>query len=209
MMLKYVMKKEIIFNNIKYRLMGSGKYYLSQSTTNAGRKGAKGLHVAIYEHYHNVLVAKGMIVHHIDGNTHNNSIENLELTTPKKHCKIHNANGNLESLPRAIEASKAWHSSEEGIAHHKRISKKAWEMKEEKQVPCDHCNVIHGSLFPKERNFCSTKCQQRYYKENKINHVKKVCPFCGEDFWHYKSKRQETCGRSCSAKFRSLKQDRI
>lgn len=43
--------EEVIFNGVTYKLMGAKRYYLSQSKTNDGRKGAKGLHVAIWESY--------------------------------------------------------------------------------------------------------------------------------------------------------------
>jgi hypothetical protein len=33
---------------------------------------------------------KGEVVHHIDGNKHNNSPENLAVMTQAEHCKLHN-----------------------------------------------------------------------------------------------------------------------
>ena len=67
----------VVLNGILYRLMGTKRYYLSQSSSNTGRKGAKGLHVASYECHTDKTVPKGHVVHHKDGNPFNNSIENL------------------------------------------------------------------------------------------------------------------------------------
>ena len=33
------------------------------------------------------------VVHHIDGNKHNNRIGNLKVMTRSQHCKLHNKNG--------------------------------------------------------------------------------------------------------------------
>ena len=38
-----------------------------------------------------IEAVRGMVVHHIDGNRANNSIENLKLMTLSKHAKHHNA----------------------------------------------------------------------------------------------------------------------
>src|SRR3990167_129843 len=71
-------QKIIEFNRIKYRLMGKGRYYLSQSTTNQGRKNPKGLHVSVWEFHNKKEVPKGFHVHHKDSNTFNNDISKLE-----------------------------------------------------------------------------------------------------------------------------------
>lgn len=60
--------EEVVFNGVAYKLMGAKRYYLSQSRTDAGRKGAKGLHVAIWEFYNHKKVPSGYCIHHKDGN---------------------------------------------------------------------------------------------------------------------------------------------
>lgn len=197
------MEKEIIFNGVKYFLACRGKYYLS-SKRECGF--SIGLHVAKYEHYHGVKVPKGMIVHHKDGDTHNDEKDNLELISAKDHSKIHGQKGNLKSLEKAREVAKLWHSSDEGIEFHKEHGKNFWKNRKPKLVKCDNCGIEHETLNKKDHNYCSTKCQQRFYKKHKINYVKKVCPICGGDYWHYKSKKIDTCGKKCAYKLRNLKQ---
>lgn len=79
--------EKVTFNGVTYRLMGSRKYYLSQSTTNEGRKAPKGLHVAIWEFFSGKTVPQGFHIHHKDGNTFNNEFSNLECLSRNEHCK--------------------------------------------------------------------------------------------------------------------------
>jgi len=46
-------------------------------------------HRVIMENYLSRKLIKGEIVHHLDGNRHNNSIENLQLMTQSEHIKEH------------------------------------------------------------------------------------------------------------------------
>lgn len=119
---------KIEFNGIAYRLMGSGKYYLSQSTHNEGRRHAKGLHVAIWEFYHHTSVPKGYCIHHIDGDTFNNDIDNLVCEPISKHlsdhAKAHFSDPDyrekaIENLDQIRKKASEWHHSPEGIAWHK------------------------------------------------------------------------------------------
>ena len=91
-------QKIITFNGIEYRLMGQGKYYLSQSKSNEGRKYAKGLHVAIWEYYNGKEVPKGYCIHHKDGNTLNNDISNLECIEIREHLSRHALQSMLISM---------------------------------------------------------------------------------------------------------------
>ncbi|MBR5874101.1 MAG: HNH endonuclease [Oscillospiraceae bacterium] len=165
------MNKEIIFNGVKYRLMGGGRYYLSQSTTNAGRVGAKGLHVAVWEYYSGQKVPDGYCVHHIDGNTLNNDYSNLECVEIKKHLSDHAKNNlessvyrakNKEQLLEAQEKAKEWHKSKEGREWHKAHTEnslaKAWAFREERT--CEVCSETYIAKT-KRSKYCCQECKSK------------------------------------------------
>lgn len=119
--------EEVVFNRVTYKLMGAKRYYLSQSKTDAGRKGAKGLHVAIWEFYNHKKVPSGYCIHHKDGNPFNNDIRNLKCISSHIHFSEHGKNNweNKEyckrgekQLDEAREKAAAWHKSPEGLKWH-------------------------------------------------------------------------------------------
>lgn len=171
------MEQEIVFNGVTYRLMGSGKYYLSQATTNAGRIGAKGLHVAIWEHYSGKTVPPGYCVHHKDGNPFNNDFENLECVERKKHLSEHARRNqenpeylekNKRSLLIAKEKAKEWHGSDEGLEWHRKHTAcslaKAWAFREDRI--CLVCGEPYVAKIRKAK-YCSNSCQQKACRDRR------------------------------------------
>ena len=158
-------QKLIVFNGVKYRLMGAKRYYLSQSTTNKGRKGAKGLHVAIWEFYSGKTVPKGYVVHHKDGNHFNNDFSNLECISRNEHIKKHiehlsecgRTPEKIKQLSEIRELSKKWHASEEGKKWHSENAKKAMAKKRHKQI-CTECGQEYETCG--QGTICR-KCQNR------------------------------------------------
>lgn len=77
-----------------------GTAYLSRgyyiiSSSKEGNRGKK-LHRLIYEDHYGPI-PKGMQIHHIDGDTTNNDISNLQLVSISEHNKIHKV-GNTYTL---------------------------------------------------------------------------------------------------------------
>ena len=69
----------------EYSYVSSGKY--NKRKVN-GRLQSISKHRYVWmEHYGEI--PKGMIIHHIDGNKFNNSIENLKCITSSEHNKLH------------------------------------------------------------------------------------------------------------------------
>lgn len=50
-------------------------------------------HRRVMEAYLGRILNRNEIVHHIDGNKHNNSVENLIVVTQSEHCKLHKFGG--------------------------------------------------------------------------------------------------------------------
>ena len=71
------------------------KYAVEQKTgyyvcTSGNRKR---LHIAIWEHEHGVEVPEGCVIHHLDWNKANNTVENLVCLTIWEHECVHNIIG--------------------------------------------------------------------------------------------------------------------
>ena len=112
--------EEVDFDGCTYRLMGGPRrYYLSQSRTNAGRRGAKGLHVAIWEAASGEAVTRGMCIHHRDGDTFNNDPGNLELLSRSEHARLVRVSQKMRDHLEEIRPLAAeWHRSTQGRRWH-------------------------------------------------------------------------------------------
>ena len=69
-------------------------------------------------------IPEGYIVNHIDKNSLNNDISNLEIMTSSEHAKMHSLEPHRrkmsqENIKKAQEGAKAWHRSEEGRKWHR------------------------------------------------------------------------------------------
>jgi hypothetical protein len=142
-----------------------GQYYLSQSTTNAGRRNAKGLHVAIWEYFSGKKVPKGWIVHHVDENPGNNEYNNLDCVSAKEHRKLHPLSyaSYCVSLKKARKAAKAWHRSKAGSAWHSKHAKILWKTKTTVTLNCVQCRKKYETYFPHKSKFCAPYCRNLYY----------------------------------------------
>ena len=75
-----------------------------------------------YEHYlqfwmvHNDLPKNGEIIHHKDGNKHNNNISNLEVMTREAHTVLHHTTGTKTMLLRCPTCGKVF-TKEKRMTH--------------------------------------------------------------------------------------------
>lgn len=161
----------IIFNGVKYKLMGTKKYYLSQSNTNKGRKNPKGLHVAIWEFYNKKEVPKGYHIHHKDGNPFNNDISNLECISAKQHLSQEGKKNwknpeyrkkAIKQLKEASEKAKEWHKSKEGREWHKEHAKTSILSAPKHKHICEQCGKEYFSTRKTKTRFCCEKCGSKY-----------------------------------------------
>lgn len=196
----------VVFDGVPYRLVSKGRYYLSQSTTNEGRRGAKGLHVAIWERFSGQKVPKGYDVHHKDGNTFNNEFDNLECLSRSEHRKT--VNLKTERVRKHLDdirhLATDWHRSEEGREWHRKHSKQPKGCT--KKCVCLCCGE---EFLSKKSNakFCSRKCETKYRYDNSPRE-ERFCAVCGAKFTTFVGPYRRsavTCSRKCSARLRSQK----
>lgn len=173
----------VVFDGILYRLLSRGRYYLSQSTTNEGRKGAKGLHVAIWEYFSGQKVPKGYEIHHKDGNPLNNDFDNLECLSRSEHRKTFN--GKTERVRKHLDEvrhlASEWHRSEAGRAWHREHSRQP--KSRTKECVCLCCGQ-HFLSKRRDSKFCSRKCECKYNYDN-APQEERVCVVCGATFTTY------------------------
>ena len=201
--------KTVVFNGVEYRLMGSGRYYLSQSRSNEGRRHAKGLHVAIWEFYSGQTVPKGYEVHHKDGNPFNNDYSNLECLPRSEHramWKAKDPEKQRKHLEKIRPLSAAWHRSPEGLEWHRQHAEESIGKRTAKQCVCEFCGKEFDSTCTTPVRFCSHNCSVKYDYRAKTRFETRECEICGAEFSARLTPRNPTggttCSRSCRAKLR-------
>jgi hypothetical protein len=114
----------VFFEGLRYRF--SQGYYRRGSSA---RLGQRFLHRAVWIKRHGPIL-EGMVVHHRDGDTRNNSIGNLELLPVAEHHRLHfkeqwdRARADPEFLRERVDRNSRWHRSEEGRAAASRLNAK-------------------------------------------------------------------------------------
>lgn len=200
----------ITFNGVEYRLMGARRYYLSQTAKNRDRKGAKSLHVAIWEFYNNRKVPDGCMVHHKDEDPFNNDIGNLECISIKQHLSMHGKKNwknkeyrkrGLKQLRDAGKKAKEWHRSPEGRKWHSEHGKRVAENMPDIHKVCKQC----GKEYIAKRTFsqfCCDLCGENYRGRHRRVEYTGICVICGEDFtttkWKPSAKERATCSKACA-----------
>ena len=103
------------FNGKLYKLYPKERYF---------SRGTKRLHRVVWQFY-NGPIQKGFHIHHKDGNTHNNAIENLELKSSfyqhSNHMTPERRAEKSEWVKQITHLAAAWHKSPEGKKWHKSI----------------------------------------------------------------------------------------
>lgn len=199
----------VVFDGVKYCLLSHGRYYLSQSTTNEGRKGAKGLHVAIWERYSGKKVPRGWEIHHKDGNPFNNDYNNLECLSRSEHRKTFNLKTEKvrENLDRIRPLASAWHRSEAGREWHSDHAKQPKKRRQE----CV-CLCCGKPFLSKKSNakFCCRNCEVKYRYHNESVPEERTCVVCGEKFTTLVGPYRHgasTCSRRCRSLLRVKRQN--
>ena len=152
------------FNGKTYYLYEGEKYF---------SKGNKRLHRIVWE-YNKGVIKKGYHIHHVDGDTFNNKIENLNLVNEKLHSKFegkkrfkNNPDFAKDFQSKGIEAAKKWHKSDEGREWHKEHGKNTWINREYKTLVCSQCGNNYKTRHSGISKYCHNNCKAKALRKRR------------------------------------------
>lgn len=211
------------FNGVVYRRYPDAKSYSDRAyfRCSAGDKRKHGINGSLHR---DVWIAThgpipdGHHVHHQDGDTSNNSLENLECLPAKEHAACHpltprhrRGKAYREHL-RRVEKKRSdakervnWHQTPEGRAWHLehakaigfgsvRPSPPTFEVR---TLTCEQCGKQYEGKDVGRNRFCSNACKAKWRRDSGIDDVDDVCAFCGGAFRHNRFKSAAFCSPSC------------
>lgn len=181
-------------------------YWLSSRIKGIDRP--KRLHHYVWEKF-NGPIPERHHVHHIDHDTDNNEIENLELVEQSEHLKHHakfqdkewcRNNLNEVARPKAIE----WHKSEQGREWHRKHYENTREKLHKRvTITCKMCGKeVDVGLGGMGNKFCSNACKSQYRRKIGIDNVEVSCEWCGGKFYTNKYTPAKYCSKECRLKGR-------
>ena len=174
----------VVFNGYQYRRYPNAKNPAHRRYF--GRAGHR-LHRDVWE-FHNGPIPDGNQIHHIDGDTSNNDIANLECLSFKAHRAEHHgdyvARGRSEKqlvhLANIRDFSKDWHKSEAGREWHRKNAYTSFRApdapkpysKSHYTGVCEWCGTGFEARSPKKL-MCSVVCvdQKSKYMRGRSRYV--------------------------------------
>ena len=115
-------------------------------------------------------IPKGFIIHHKDGNSLNNKIENLEMLQKNEHSKNHMLTPERREMSRQNAKKQGnrlnkdyikWTKTKEGKEHCKKNVVGSIFLKTPKKHICPICNYEFESIYIVAK-YCSKKCKNYY-----------------------------------------------
>jgi hypothetical protein len=188
---------QIHFGRKFYRCQGDVYYYTSSRPK-------------IYAHrwvwmQHHGEIPEGYHVHHKDGDTSNNSYENLQLLQKSDHQKQH------WNDPEKRAKRRKFLDEIRTLAHEKmrtpkikektrKSMKEAWKSRPLCKINCVRCGK-EVETPQKWRKFCDSSCRKEWRFSNGISHEEKICAWCQCKFFARKKiLSQKFCSISCCSK---------
>ena len=123
------------------------KWYYDHRTGYYRDRTSRGLHVAVWEHFHQRRCPPGHDVHHVDGDKGSNAPGNLELKPHGEHVAHHNREDG-----RGIAG---WDTEQRSAA-----GRASWEQRAPRQFTCQQCGGTGESTGQTPR-FCSDECRKQ------------------------------------------------
>lgn len=156
-----------IYNGKVYKLYNGDKYF---------QRAGKRMHRVVWETENKKNVPKGYDIHHINGNTWDNNINNLECIERSIHCREHGKKrfiNNPEWAKKFNEAgrekAKEWHKSEEGREWHKEQGSQTWVGREYKIKNCIVCGKEYKTRYSGESKYCHQNCKATELRRRRKN----------------------------------------
>jgi hypothetical protein len=210
-------RDEVVFNGIKFRRYPNSNSWADRNyyrpASNHICRGIGHLHREVWKATHGEI-PDGYEIHHVDGNTLNNSIDNLECLTKAEHLALHagllpewkrkwlTENLRLNVRPKASN----WHQSDEGREWHSHLGYWSWVGREPITLVCELCTTPFETLDRKtDTRFCSNKCKARARRLRGVDNVVRECAYCTASFTVSRFAKTVTCNAKCAACYRELK----
>lgn len=188
-----------LFDGFYYKLTTTNSNYKVFSRGPSKKNKHHTLQRAVYEKFYGEI-PKRHVIHHVDGNSHNNDPKNLQCLTPSQHTILHSKN------------KKLWLKTEEGAL---------WRLQQNKigalsprlsfSKNCAFCSEKFMAYHSNQK-FCSKKCCNKArnasdYRKGKGHHFyllelarqkdPRVCPLCGKTFYTLPNKKKKYCSLQC------------
>ena len=183
-------------------------YYWNHSDSKGSKNPPRALHRQMWIDAYGPI-PKGHIVHHKDGDSLHNDLDNFELLSNAKHASMHGREDARREQSRrllavhAMPKARAWHGSEEGIAWHRKNGIEGWTPDRRQAMlrtkQCEAC----GKSYTTYRDFskyCSDACVQRAAaKERRYWTDNRACALCSKGFMANRHTKTRFCGKRCAA----------
>lgn len=160
---------------------------------------------------HNGKIPGNHVIHHKDGDTLNNDIDNLVCMSKSEHQSMHvterlsdpnELEQQREHLEDIREKATEWHKSEEGIEWHKEHYENVKDKLHERNYEheCIVCGDTYESTRKEKTKFCSKSCENK--RQYKRSQEQRTCVCCGEVYETSKYSDSQTCDATCAANLR-------
>lgn len=193
------------YRGVRYYRKPPTGYYKSDHPS-----GDRHLHRVVWEHHHGAI-PDGHAVHHVDHNSANNRIENLELFALSDHAILHMADPKRRASSRSrmgavIKAAADWRRANPGQASE--IGRKGMAGQRKKRAAlgtekrkCTWCGAMFDADPWQTHKTCTPKCRSAARRASGIDDEDRRCIICDGTFRTNRYTRTQTCSRRCSGKF--------
>jgi hypothetical protein len=202
-------KETIIFNGVAFSRnpdasrRSSRVYYTPEWAARVS--GVEMLHREVWKAAHGPI-PDGHLIHHIDGNPLNNTLENLECIPARSHASRHGA-----TLYRRVfteddrEKAAEWKRSAAGRAVMSGAAKDGWRCRKAKggsrELSCAYCGTTFHS-YGATPMFCSPKCRSADRRDRGVDNEERVCVNCGSTFVVNRYLKTKCCSNTCARRRR-------